>query len=350
MMELLEKTIAMIEDLDEETMKKARERVNNLIKPPKSLGRLEEMAVQLAGITKNIHPTVEKKTLIVMAADHGVYEEGVADFPQEITVSQTLNMVKGLTGVCALGRVSGAKIVPVDIGVKKDFEPNSGVLIKKVKYGTANMAKGPAMTREEVIKALEVGIEVADEEIKKGANLLGTGEMGITNTTASTAILSVLGNLDPKKIVGRGAGLSKEGIKRKAKVIQKAIDVNKPNPADGIDVVAKVGGLEIAGMAGVMLAAAANRIPVVIDGYISTAAALIAVNIQPKTKQYIIPSHASLEIGAQKASELLGIEPIIHMELCLGEGSGAVLAFPIIEAACDMINVMPTFEEAGIIL
>lgn len=350
MMELLEKTIAMIEDLDEETMKKARERVNNLIKPPKSLGRLEEMAVQLAGITKNIHPTVEKKTLIVMAADHGVYEEGVADFPQEITVSQTLNMVKGLTGVCALGRVSGAKIVPVDIGVKKDFEPNSGVLIKKVKYGTANMAKGPAMTREEVIKALEVGIEVADKEIKKGANLLGTGEMGITNTTASTAILSVLGNLDPKKIVGRGAGLSKEGIKRKAKVIQKAIDVNKPNPADGIDVVAKVGGLEIAGMAGVMLAAAANRIPVVIDGYISTAAALIAVNIQPKTKQYIIPSHASLEIGAQKASELLGIEPIIHMELCLGEGSGAVLAFPIIEAACDMINVMPTFEEAGIIL
>ncbi|ABR46692.1 Nicotinate-nucleotide--dimethylbenzimidazole phosphoribosyltransferase [Alkaliphilus metalliredigens QYMF] len=347
-MNKLKETIRMIEELDQETMQKARERVDNLIKPPKSLGRLEDLAVQLAGITKTIHPTVANKAIIVMAADHGVYEEGIAGFPQEITVVQTLNFVKGVTGVCALGKVSGTKIIPVDIGVKEDLDPNAGVLIRKIKYGTDNMAKGPAMSREEAIRALEVGIEVANEEIKNGVTLLGTGEMGIGNTTASTAILSVLGNFDPKEITGRGAGLSPEGIQRKAAVIKRAIEVNQPDATDGIDVVAKVGGLEIAGMAGVMLAAAANRIPVVVDGYIATAAALIAVSLEPKTKQYLIPSHASAEIGSIKATELLGIKPMIHMDLCLGEGSGAALVFPIVEAACHMINCMPTFEEAGI--
>lgn len=349
-MKLLEKTITMIGDLDKETMEKSRERIDNLIKPAKSLGKLENIAAQLSGITKNIHPIVNKKTLIVMAADHGVYEEGVSEFSQDITATQAINMIKGLTGVCALAKVSSAEVVVVDLGVKDDFEEDSGILVKKIRYGTNNMTKGPAMTREEAIKAMEIGIETANEEIKKGANILGTGEVGITNTTASTAILAVLGNLDPKDITGRGSGLSKEGIENKAKVIQRAIDVNQPNADDAIDVVSKVGGLEIAGMAGVILSAAANRVPVVIDGYISTVAALLAVKLQPKTREYIIPSHASLETGAKKASELLGVDPIIHADLCLGEGSGAVLAFPIIEAACDMINIMPTFAEAGIII
>lgn len=346
-MRLLEKTIAMIEDLDREIMKKARNRVDNLIKPPNSLGKLEDIAVQLAGIKKSIQPKVDKKTLIAMAADHGVYEEGVAGYPQEITVIQTLNMAKGLTGVCALGRVSNTKIVPVDIGVKVDFDDDSGIINKKIRYGTNNMTKGPAMTRDEAIRAIEVGIEVTNEEIKKGANLIGTGEMGVTNTTASTAILSVLGNIDPAEITGRGAKLCDEGINRKIKAIKTAIKINNIDPNDPIDVVSKVGGLEIAGMSGIILSAAANNVPVVIDGYISTISALIAFRLQPKAKKYIIPSHASLENGAKKASELLGVEPIINMNLCLGEGSGAVLTFPIIDAACEMINNMPTFEELG---
>lgn len=347
-MEILHKTIDMIEDLDNEVMEKARVRVDNLIKPPKSLGRLEDLAVQLAGITKNIHPMVDNKAIIVMAADHGVYEEGVAGNPQVVTAIQTMNFPRGVTGVCTLSKASGAKVVTVDVGVKAELEPNCGVLMRKIKYGTDNMAKGPAMTREEAIKSLEVGIEVATNEIKKGVNLLGTGEMGIGNTTASTAIVAVLGGFDPKEITGRGAGTGEGGIEHKAKVIENAIAINQPNPSDGIDVLAKVGGLEIGGMAGVMLAAAANRTPVVVDGYISTAAALIAAAIAPKVRDYLIPSHASAEIGGKKASELLGVQPIIYMDLCLGEGSGAALTFPIIEAACHMINSMITFEEAGI--
>ena len=223
----------------------------------------------------------------------------------------------------------------------------AGVIIKKIKNGTDNMAKGPAMSREEAIKSIEVGIEMANEEIQKGVNLLGTGEMGIGNTTPSTAILSVLKNCDPLEITGRGAGLGTGGIEHKAAVIRKAIEINKPDRKDAIDVLAKVGGLEIGGMAGVMLAAAANRIPVVIDGYISTISALIAARIEPKAKEYFITSHASLEPGGKLASELLGIEPMLHMDMCLGEGSGAALAFPIIEAACSMMKNMPTFEDVG---
>lgn len=346
-MSLLQDTISKIDSLDQEVTAKARERVNQLIKPPTSLGRLEDLAVQLAGITRNIFPVVDNKAIIVMAGDHGVYEEGVTNNPQEVTYAQTLQFANGTTGVCALGKVSGARIVPVDVGIKVDLPENSGVINQKIKYGTDNMAKGPAMTREEAIKSIEIGIEIANEEIKKGVNLLGTGEMGIGNTTPSTAILSVIGNIEPLEITGRGAGLGAGGREHKANVIKRAIELNKPNPNDGIDVLAKVGGLEIGGMAGVMLAAAANKIPVVIDGYISTAAALIAAAIEPKAKEYMITSHASAEIGGQKASEVLGIKPMLYIDLCLGEGSGAALAFPIVEAACSMMKNMVTFAEAG---
>lgn len=346
-MSLLQDTIRKIEGLDLEMTEKARDRVNHLIKPPSSLGRLEDLAVQLAGITRKLYPVVDNKAIIVMAGDHGVYEEGVTSNPQEVTYAQTLHFVKGTTGVCALGRVSGARIVPVDVGIKVDLPKNSGVINRKVKYGTDNMAKGPAMTREEAIKSIEIGIEIATAEMNKGVNLLGTGEMGIGNTTPSTAIISVLGNIEPLEITGRGAGLGTGGREHKANVIKKAIELNNPNPDDGIDVLAKVGGLEIGGMAGVMLAAAANKIPVVIDGYISTAAALIAAAIEPKAKDYMITSHASAEIGSQRASELLGIKPMLYIDLCLGEGSGAALAFPIVEAACSMMKNMITFADAG---
>lgn len=346
-MNLLQQTIEKVEDLDQEMLVKARERVDSLIKPPKSLGKLEDIAVQLSGITKELFPAVDQKVMIVMAADHGVYEEGVTSNPQEVTIEQTLNIAKGITGVGTIAKVSGAKIVAVDIGIKEDIPSDAGVIIRKIKKGTDNMAKGPAMTREEAIKALEVGIEIATKEIQQGANLLGTGEMGISNTTPSTAILSVLANCDPKEITGRGAGLGKGGLGHKIEVIRNAITINQPNSADGIDVLAKVGGLEIGGMAGVMLAAAVNRVPVVVDGLISTASALIATTIEPKVKDYLITSHATDEPGGKKASELLGKEPMLKMNMCLGEGSGAALAFPIIEAACSMMKNMPTFEDVG---
>lgn len=346
-MSLLNETLSNIKELDENTMGITRKRIDNLIKPQGSLGRLEDIAIQLSGITGEVHTKIHKKGIIAFAGDHGVCEEGVAVAPQEVTLMQTINFTKRVTGVCALAKQARAEVVIVDVGIVRDVEQPE-VINRKIKYGTDNMTKGPAMTREEAIKSLEVGIEIAIQQIKKGINLLGTGEMGIGNTTPSTAILSVIGNYDPKEIVGVGANYPEEKLAHKAEVIKKAIEVNKPNPKDGIDVLAKVGGLEIGSMAGVMIAGAANKVPVVVDGYISTIAALIACTIEPKTKNYLIASHASHEKGATYASKLLGLEPMLNMNMRLGEGSGAALAFNIVEAATFMNNEMITFEEAGI--
>lgn len=347
-MDLLQQTIRRIEGLDQEMMEKAQERVDSLIKPPHSLGKLEDLAVQLAGIYSALYPAVDQKSIVVMAADHGVYEEGISANPQEVTYAQTMFIAKGITGVGVLAKPSGAKIVTVDIGVKGEFPSGAGVIDRKIKQGAGNIAQGSAMTGEEAIQSLEVGIEIANAEILKGANLLGTGEMGIGNTTPSTAILSVLGNIPPEEITGNGAGTGRGGIAHKAAVIRKAIEINYPDKRDAIDVLAKVGGLEIGGMAGVMIGAAANRVPVVLDGYISTVAALLAVLIEPKVKDYLIASHASAEPGGKRASELLGIRPMLNMDMCLGEGSGAALAFPLVEAACNMMKEMATFSEVGL--
>ncbi len=346
-MHLYEKTMNRMKHLDQEKMEEARRRVDALIKPPKSLGRLEELAVQLAGITKEIYPDVSKKAVIVMAGDHGVYEEGISSNPQTVTTMQTTFFPKGLTGVCSIAEVSGAEVVVVDVGVKDEIPEDTGVINRKIKYGTNNMMKEAAMTKEEVVQAIEVGIGIAEEQIHHGVKLLGVGEMGIGNTTPATAIVSVLGAIDPAEITGRGAGTGAGGISHKAEVIRRAIEVNHPNREDALGILSKVGGLEIAGMTGVILAAAANRIPVVIDGYIATAAALIAYSLEPKAKGYMIPSHLSMEPGAKQASELLGIKPFIHMDMCLGEGSGGALMFPIIDAACSMVKNMATFEEVG---
>lgn len=346
-MSLLEQTIKSISTLDEGAMTKAKERMDNLIKPPGSLGRLEDIVIQLAGITGELFPRVDKKSVIVMAADHGVYEEGIAAFPQAVTIIQTNNFPKGVTGVCAIAKQTGADVIPVDIGIKGEIgEP--GIIKEKIMYGTNNMVKGPAMSREDAIRSIEVGIRIATQEINRGKNILATGEMGIGNTTPSSAIVSVLGGFDPREVTGIGANYPTEKLDYKAEVIRRAIEINKPNPEDGIDVLAKVGGLEIGGMTGVMIAGAAKRIPVVVDGFISTAAALIACKIEPKVKDFLIPSHFSMEKGAKKASELLGLEPMLNMNMRLGEGSGAVLAFNIIEAAVYINNEMITFEEAGI--
>ncbi|QRN85296.1 nicotinate-nucleotide--dimethylbenzimidazole phosphoribosyltransferase [Clostridia bacterium] len=346
-MELLTNTLEKIQDLDRDAMDQARKRMDNLIKPMRSLGRLEDLAIQISGITGKLHAELDDKAIIVMAASNGICEEGVAAAPSDVTLLMTNFIGSGVSGVRAISKTAGIDVITVDIGVDGDVSEKS-VLCKKVKSGTDNMAKGPAMSREEAVRAIEIGIEIATEEIQKGRKILGTGEMGIGNTSTSTAILSVLSGKAVEEIVGVGANLPEAQVSKKAAAIRRAIEVNNPNPEDIIDVLAKVGGLDIAGMAGVMIAGAANRVPVVVDGYISTIAALVAERLDERVKHYLIASHASCEKGAKTASDLLGLDPMLNMEMRLGEGSGAALAFPIIEAASQLSRQMLTFEETGI--
>ncbi len=348
-MSILFETINRIENIDKTVSEKSRLRVDSLIKPQGSLGNLEDILIRLSGIQKTIHPKIEKKAVIVCAGDHKIIEEGVATSKKDITLIQALNMTKGYTGVCALAKQVKAEVVVVDVGIDNEV-PDSDIINKKVKYGADNFSKQPAMSKEEAIRSIEAGITVAEDLIKSGVNLLATGEMGIGNTTPSSAIVSVIAGVDPSEVTGMGANLPQSKVKHKADVIRKGISINNPNPLDGIDVLAKVGGLEIGAMAGVMIAGAANNVPVVIDGFICSAAALIAITIEPKVKDYLFASHSSLEPGAKKASELLGLKPCLDMNMRLGEGTGAVLMFNIIEAATFMNSEMLTFKEAGFIV
>ena len=343
-MSILESTVNNIDSLNKTSIEQAKKRLDRLIKPQGSLGKMEDICMQLAGIHKSKYFDTSKKVVIAFGADHGVYEEGVAPDPQSITYMQLPNFTKGICGVGVISKFVGADVVAVDIGVNCDHELE-GVLNYKIRKGTSNMAKGPAMTREEAIRCLEIGIEMAEDSIKKGYNLIGIGEMGICNTTPSSAIISVIDNCDPEDVTGIGAGLKKERVKFKADTIRKSIELNKPNPEDAIDILSKVGGFEIGGMAGVILGCSANRIPVVLDGFISYAAALLAYKINPKTREYMIASHSSAEPGTQRALKILNLEPVLNMGMRLGEGSGAALAFNIIEAANYTYKNMATFDE-----
>ena len=345
-MNLLSSISRNIYPLNKRSMDAAQDRWNNLIHPKGSLGRVEDICVQMAGIYETEKFDIPKKAIIAFGADHGVYEEGVAPNSQEITKIQFPNFAKGLCGVGALSRYAGADMVAVDVGINCD-EPLEGIINRKIRKGTSNMAKGPAMTREEAVESIEIGIEIAEECIVKDYRIIGIGEMGIANTTPSTAIISVMTGKLPEEITGRGSGLSEEKIKHKAKVIGKAIELNNPNPTDGIEVLEKIGGFEIGAMTGVIMGCAANRIPVVIDGYISYAAALIAYKINPGTRDYLIASHKSDEPGSDAALELLKLNPILNMNMRLGEGSGAALAFNVIDASVFAYNNMATFEEVG---
>ena len=344
---LLEESIRKIGSLYEEPMQKAKERLDSLIKPPESLGRLEELAVQLAGITGNPRPQIKSKAVIVMAGDHGVVEEGVSVAPQEITFQILPNFVKGVAGIGVLSRLAGARLVVVDIGVAAPVN-FPGVLNYKVRYGTGNIAKGPAMTREEAVKALETGIEVAQNEIRRGADILALGDMGIGNTTPSSAILVVLSGCGVEAATGRGTLVNDEILQRKIQVVKRAIEVNNPDPEDGLDVLAKVGGLEIAGLAGVALGAAAGRRPVLLDGFITTAAAMIAAKLAPGSRQFMIASHVSAEKGHALMLKYLGLTPMLHLDMRLGEGTGAVLGMHLVEAATRVINEMLSFSEAEV--
>lgn len=346
-MKLLNSTLSRITALNQESMQRSRARIDNLVKPVGSLGRLEDIAVQISGITGELFPDLSNKAIIVMASDNGVCEEGIAAAPQVVTRIQTINIANGVSGLGPLARMCGADIVVVDIGVMSDIE-HDRVINRKIRYGTGNIARGPAMSYEEAVKAIETGIEITENEIKKGRGLIGTGEMGIGNTTSSTTLLSVLTGIDPQNITGVGANLPLDKLDMKISVIRQAISVNNPDKNNPVDSLAKIGGLDLAGMTGIVLACAANRVPCVIDGYISTISAVLACRLSPLCKDYIIPSHHSLEKGARIANECLGIKPMLFMNMRLGEGSGAALAFHIVESAVLMNRDMITFEESGI--
>lgn len=326
----------------------ARARQDTLTKPPGSLGRLEELSIQLAAITGRPRPSVARKAVVVMAADHGVTVEGVSAYPAAVTPQMVLNFCRGGAAINVLARQAGARVVVVDIGVAADFDPQPGLIIRKIASGTQNMAQGPAMTRAQAEAAINEGIDVLQSEFTKGLDLVATGDMGIGNTTPSAAIAAAITGMPVSKVAGRGTGVDDAGLAHKVTVIERALAVNKPDPNDALDVLSKVGGFEIAGLAGVIIGAAAKRVPVVIDGFISGAAALIAAGLAPEVKPYLIAAHQSVEIGHRIMLEHLGVRPLLDFDLRLGEGTGAALAFHIVEAAARILDEMATFAEAGV--
>ena len=338
-----------IREIDKNLLVKTQKRLDNLTKPLGSLGRLEEIAKLVVGITNKEKPSLDKKVIVTMAGDHGVVEEQVSAYPKEVTPQMVYNFLRGGAGINVLAKHVGAKVIVVDMGVASDLEIKNGLIIKKINYGTKNFLKEPAMTRKEAIASIEAGIDVVMDEYKKnGIDIIGTGDMGIGNTTPSSAIVSVFTKEQVKKVTGRGTGINDSILENKIKVIEKAIKLHKPDPKDPIDVLSKIGGFEIGGLVGVILSGAALKIPVVIDGFISGAACLIAFAIEPKIGDYIIASHCSVEIGHKITLDHLGIKPLLNFNMRLGEGTGAALAMSIIEASIKILNEMATFSEAKV--
>ncbi len=350
----IKETIEEIRALDEAAMQSARARQSTLTKPLRSLGVLEDLSVKVAGITRNHMPEIKEKVIITMAGDHGVADEGVSIFPKEVTSQMVYNFLRGGAAINVLARHIGARVVVVDMGVAADIElkpvehRSYDFINRKIAYGTANMTKGPSMSYEDAERSIEAGIEVLEHEIEKGVGIVGVGDMGIGNTTPSSAIVAFITGAPVEKVTGRGTGLDDRGLESKIKTIKKAIELNKPDRGDAIDILAKIGGFEIGGMAGVMLAAASHRIPVVVDGFISGAAALIAYELSPKIRDYLIASHLSVEAGHRDILDHLGINPLFDLNMRLGEGTGAALGINLVEASCKILREMATFEEAGV--
>jgi nicotinate-nucleotide--dimethylbenzimidazole phosphoribosyltransferase len=346
--ELLNKTIASIKPLDDAAMKKAAARQDILTKPQGALGRLEEISIRLAGIQGKTLPVIKDKAIITMAGDHGVVAEKVGNYPQEVTPQMVLNFVRGGAAINVIARQIGARVVVVNMGVAGELPADIPVVDKLVARGTANIAKGPAMTEAQAIRAVEAGIEVVNAEIDKGLDIVGTGDMGIGNTTPSAAICAVMTGQAVGKVTGRGTGLSDEQLEHKIKVIEGAIVLNAPDPKNGLDVLAKLGGFEIGGIAGVILGAAARGVPVVVDGFISGAGALIAEALAPLSREYMFLGHLSVEPGHKIMAEKLGLKPIVTLDLRLGEGTGAAIGIFIAETSTRLLAEMATFGEAGV--
>ena len=347
-MTLLNETLAAIKPLDPALLAAAQAKLDNKTKPLGSLGRLEEFGRRFAAISGTLEPDTSQKVIFTFAGDHGVVEEGVSAFPKEVTPQMVFNFLAGGAGVNVLARHSGVEVLVVDVGVDYDFGDLPGLIQKKVRRGTANFANGPAMSREEAVAAIEVGIELARQAKQQGVTMLGTGEMGIGNTTPSSAIIAAFSGKSVTEVTHRGTGINDAALANKVRVIEEGLRINAPDPKDPLDVLTKVGGLEIAAIAGLVLGAAANRIPVVVDGFISTAGALVAWELQPLVRDYLFAAHQSVEIGHRFILERLGVEPILDLKLRLGEGTGAALAMGLIEAGAKVLKEMATFEQAGV--
>ncbi len=348
--ELVAQTLAAIGPLDQSAMAATRQRQLELTKPPGSLGRLEELSVRLAGIQGRPRPRTERKVIVVMAADHGVTTEGVSAYPAEVTPQMVANFLAGGAAINVFARQVGAEVIVADMGVASELPPHPSLISRKIGYGTRNLAQGPAMTEMQALAAVAAGIEIATQlaDRPQGLDLLGTGDMGIGNTTPSSAIVAVFSGLSVAAVTGRGTGLDDAGVRRKISVIERALELNRPDPTDPLDVLAKVGGFEIAGLVGLIFGAAAARVPIVIDGFISSAAALIATEWHPAVRDYLIAAHNSVEIGHRAMLERMELSPLLNLNLRLGEGTGAALAMSVIEAAIRALNEMATFNEAGV--
>ncbi len=337
--------------IDETERKKAAERVERLLMPRRALGRLLELGEKVAGITGYDSMDLGRKMVVVMAGDHGVTEEGVSAYPSEVTGQMVRGFAAGVAGINVLCRHAGIEVRVVDMGVKADLSDlvAKGVLVDaKVGPGTRNMRRTAAMTRKEAVTCIERGAAIAREVARDGVRMLGTGDMGIGNTTPSTAIAAAVSGISPAEIVGRGTGIDDEGLARKAQVIEDSIALNRPSKSDPVGLLAGVGGFEIGGIAGLVLGAAESRIPAVIDGVISTAGAMVAWLLEPKVVDYLFAAHRSVEKAQSAMLDLLGLEPILSLGMRLGEGTGCALAMPIIEAGAKIIRQMATFEEAGV--
>lgn len=351
-MEKIKKTITDIKELDNNLIEKTQKRLDNLTKPQGSLGRLEDLAKKIVGITNKENPSLKNKVIFTLAADHGVTEEGISAFPKEVTAQMVYNFLSGGAGINVLAKYVGAKVVVVDIGVAEKIQ-NSKLKTqnfreKKINLGTKNFTKEPAMTKEEAINTVNTGIELVKEELANGIDIIGIGEMGIGNTTCASAITAVITGANIEEITGKGTGITDEKLKNKIEIIKKAIKINQPDKNDAIDILHKVGGFEIGGMAGIILAATANRIPVVIDGFISGAAALLAYKLEPKTVNYMIASHVSVEPGHKIILDYLKLKPLFNLDMRLGEGTGATLGINLAQMSINILTEMATFESAGV--
>ncbi len=340
-----EEIIGKIKPIDKDSMEKTQKKLDNLTKPPGSLGRLEELAKEIAGMKETSNPSISKKAIFTFAGDHGVTDEGVSAYPKTVTAQMVYNFVRGGAAINVLSKAIGAELIVADLGVAEDIFSDR-VIIKKVGYGTNNFCKGPAMTRENAIKSINYGIEIFNQF--GPYDIIGIGEMGIGNTTPSSAIASVFTDAPVEDVTGRGTGVGDEAYKNKVRIIKKSIELNKPDKNDPIDVLSKIGGYEIGGLVGVVLAAAMKRTPVVIDGFISTAAALIASKMNSNVSGYIIPSHKSVEIGHIKMLEQMKKKPLFELDMRLGEGTGAVIGISICEMSLKLLNEMATFDDAGV--
>lgn len=344
----LDRSIASIATPDPAWEELAWERLDSLTKPPRSLGVLEELAARVAQLQRSVRPSVERKAIVLMAGDHGVTAEGVSPYPSEVTAQMVANFASGGSAINQLAAHAGAEVVVVDVGCSSSLPETDGVVCARVADGTANIARGPAMSVDEALAAIATGIETVDGLAAAGVDLIGTGEMGIGNTTPAAAMVSVLARRDPAEVVGPGTGLDPAGVAHKVEVVRRAVVVNAPDARDGLEVLTKLGGFEIAGLAGVVIGAAARGIPVVSDGFICGAAILAAVRIAPQASPWIFASHRSAEPGHGIVLDALGLRPVLELDMRLGEGTGAALAMSVIDAACGMMSGMATFEEAGV--